>query len=637
MKISQKLVAIALCACMYAPTQTYAYSERNILQKEFVADSLRAYLVPGQKWVKYPAYADRTGWDNLFGQNKEKVIKNGEKFLNYEWKVVKASDYLEYERSGNRKVMENPFDANNQAIVQLLFAELAEGKGRFMDQLINGVFHSCEMTSWALSGHLVRQPDGRSLPAYDYDMIDLTAGDLGNMLSWVYYFMHESFDKINPEISRRLYHELDKRIMVPYLEDDSFWWMAVNYKDGDMINNWNPWCNSNALMTFMLLENDTDRLAKAVMRSIESVDKFINYVHQDGACEEGPSYWGHASGKLLDYLVLLSDITGDRINIFDNPQIRNMGEYISRSYVGNGWVVNFADASAKGGGDPYLIFRYGKAIQSQELLAFAGYLNTGKGIGLKSRDVYRILEAFQVDRELQQMKDPRKSPDYTWYPDTEFYYARKGKAFFAAKGGYNDESHNHNDAGTFSLWVNDTPMLIDAGVGTYTRQTFSSERYTIWTMQSNYHNLPLVNGVPQKYGRKYKAKVLDAANGRFSVDIAGAYPAEAKIKEWKRSYQVKGNRLAIRDQFELTEASQPNQVNFLTWGEVQLEEGQVTIQVNGQKAVLKFDGKAFEAKKESIALTDPRLSNVWGKEIYRISLTAKQVADKGDYRFTVSY
>ena len=61
-----KLVAIALCACMYAPTQTYAYSERNILQKEFVADSLRAYLVPGQKWVKYPAYADRTGWDNRF-------------------------------------------------------------------------------------------------------------------------------------------------------------------------------------------------------------------------------------------------------------------------------------------------------------------------------------------------------------------------------------------------------------------------------------------------------------------------------------------------------------------------------------------------------------------------------------------
>lgn len=31
--------------------------------------------------------------------------------------------------------------------------------------------------------------------------------------------------------------------------------------------------------------------------------------------------------------------------------IKNMGEYISRSYVGKGWVVNFADASAKGSGD----------------------------------------------------------------------------------------------------------------------------------------------------------------------------------------------------------------------------------------------------------------------------------------------
>ena len=97
---------------------------------------------------------------------------------------------------------------------------------------------------------------------------------------------------------------------------------------------------------------------------------------------------------------------------------------------------------------------------------------------------------------------------YTWYPETEFCYVRNKKAFFAAKGGYNDESHNHNDAGSFSLWVNNMPVIIDAGVGTYTRQTFSSERYTIWTMQSNYHNLPMINGVPQKYGRQYKVRKL---------------------------------------------------------------------------------------------------------------------------------
>lgn len=51
-----------------------------------------------------------------------------------------------------------------------------------------------------------------------------------------------------------------------------------------------------------------------------------------------------------------------------------MGEYISRTYVGNGWVVNFADASAKGGGDAPLIYRYGRAVGSEEMMQFAAYL-----------------------------------------------------------------------------------------------------------------------------------------------------------------------------------------------------------------------------------------------------------------------
>ena len=53
--------------------------------------------------------------------------------------------------------------------------------------------------------------------------------------------------------------------------------------------------------------------------------------------------------------------------------------------------------------------------------------------------------------------------------------------FVAAKGGFNNESHNHNDVGTFSLYVNTIPVIIDAGVGTYTKQTFGKDRYTIWT------------------------------------------------------------------------------------------------------------------------------------------------------------
>lgn len=626
------LIVLVFLSCF----KVAAYTERNFLQHAASQESLAECLVLNQEWVQYPSYKDREGWSRFLGEYKDEIIKNGESLLGYTWKVVKATDYLEFERSGNREIMERPFDDNNQAIVKLMLAELAEGKGRFIDQLINGVFHTCEMTSWALSAHLVTQPTHRALPTPTYPLIDLTAGDLGALLSWVYYFMHEEFDKIDPEISRRLYRELDERIMKPYLNNDSFWWLATNYK-GQMVNNWNPWCNSNCLMTFMLLEKDADRLSRAVFRSMQSVDKFLNYVHSDGACEEGPSYWGHASGKCLDYLVLLNRITGGKVSIFDNPQIKAMGEYIARSYVGNGWVVNFADASAKGGGDPYLIYRYGKAVRSDIMKQFASMQHKGSKLSFKGRDLFRILEAFLVEDELCAYQEVYTGVPYTWYPETEFCYVRNKKAFFAAKGGYNDESHNHNDAGSFSLWVNNTPVIIDAGVGTYTRQTFSSERYTIWTMQSNYHNLPMINGVPQKYGRQYKATEVKATKNSFSANIATAYPDEAGVKKWIRSYTMKSGALVISDRFELNEIKKENVINFLSWGDIIIKDGVIEISVNGVEGTLKYDSKRFEVKKECVKLTDKKLSSVWGPEVYRLSFIAKEKEQKGCYTFTIHF
>lgn len=209
----------------------------------------------------------------------------------------------------------------------------------------------------------------------------------------------------------------------------------------------------------------------------------------------------------------------------------------------------------------------------------------------------------------------------------------------ATKGGYNNESHNHNDAGTFSLYFNTIPMLIDAGVGTYTRQTFSSERYNIWTMQSNYHNLPMINGVPQKFGSQYKATEVKAnpKNMSFSLNIATAYPQEAKVEKWTRSYRLASDNLKITDAFVLKETAAPNQINFLTWGKVDIsQQGSITIEVQGEKALLKYDKNMFDVKMENIKLDDPRLSNVWGTEIYRLSLTAKKIEAKGTYTFTIT-
>ena len=629
-------ICIFFFTCIITLNAATPKEKKGFIPTELSVEQIKSMVVTNQQWVPYPQYKDRAGWDALTSDYKDKFIKAGEKYLDYEWKVVKATDYMAFDRTGNRQQMEAPFGANNAALVHLLMAELAEGKGRFIDPIIDGIFHTCEMTTWALSAHLNAQPIKGSLPYSNFHYIDLTAGDLGNMMAWAYYFLHEEFDKVNPEISRRLYEELDKRIMTSYMENDSFWWMA--FKGQKFVNNWNPWCNSNVLMVFMLLEKDTDRLAQAVRRTMLSVDKFYTYVKRDGACEEGPSYWGHAHGKGFDYIALLNTITGGKINLFQEQQMKDMGEYILRSYIGDGWVVNFADASAKGGGDPYLIYRYGKAVNSKPMKQFAAYLYQREpNYQFRGRDVYRILNALQVHSELISEDPNYETQKFSWYPETEFCYIRNAKAFLAAKGGYNDESHNHNDAGSFSLWVNNTPILIDAGVGTYSRKTFSSERYTIWTMQSNYHNLPMINGIPQEYGKAYKAYHTEVTQNSFSTDIAKAYPKEACVNEWIRSYLMKNKELVIKDQFELKATQAANQINFLTWGNVDLKKGVVEINVQGVKANIKYDTSLFDVKKETIVLTDKKLSNVWGPQIYRLNFTAKKMVRQGTYQFKVSF
>lgn len=629
-----------ICCMLLFTTAMFAYTERNLLQNSVTKEQLKEALVMNGAWVPYPAYSDREGWNSLLNdEDRQTLIKAGEKMLDYKWQVIRATDYLEYERSGERNIMQNPYEANRKAINVLMMAELAEGKGRFIDQLINGVFFSCEMTSWVLSAHLPRQSTKRSMPDWREQIIDLGSGNYGSMLAWVYYFFHDTFDKADPVISLRLRHELQERILDPYMENDREWWMAFYWKPGEIINNWNPWCNSNVLQCYLLLENDREKLTDAVWRTMQSVDKFINFVKSDGACEEGTSYWGHAAGKMYDYLQILSDGTNGKVSLFNNPMIRRMGEYISRSYVGDGWVVNFADASAKGGGDAPLIYRYGRAVGSEEMMQFAAYLLNGKRPTIPlGNDAFRTLQCVLLNKELEETKPAHNVPACTWYPETEFCYLTNNSGWFlATKGGFNNESHNHNDTGTFSLYINNTPILIDAGVGTYTRQTFSSERYSIWTMQSNYHNLPMINGVPQRFGQEYKATnvVCKEKQRFFSADISTAYPEEAAVNSWIRSYKLENKRLVITDKFSLKETKSANQVNFLVWGDIDISKaGKVSIKVGNEHATLEYPAN-FKATLETIELPDTRLSNVWGKQIYRIVLIDTQKKLEGSYKFII--
>ncbi|MCK9311834.1 MAG: heparinase II/III-family protein, partial [Bacteroidales bacterium] len=192
---------------------------------------------------------------------------------------------------------------------------------------------------------------------------------------------------------------------------------------------------------------------------------------------------------------------------------------------------------------------------------------------------------------------------------------------------------------SFILYLDQTPILIDAGAGVYTKQTFSKDRYSIWTMQSDYHNLPMINGTSQSYGPQFRSSdiAFDSVKSRFSLNLRKAYPQSAAVKKWIRTYQLKNEGLIIEDVFELTETKAPNELHFLTAGEPQTTTpGIIMLDVNGIKLKMKYNKDQFEPTIETISLNDPSLSRSWGGQIYRLKLTAKKQQLIGKYLITIT-
>ena len=191
-------------------------------------------------------------------------------------------------------------------------------------------------------------------------------------------------------------------------------------------------------------------------------------------------------------------------------------------------------------------------------------------------------------------------------------------------------------------YVDNDPILIDAGVGTYTAKTFSNQRYDIWTMQSAYHNLPIINGCQQSFGTKFKSSDVTFKNEQskavFSINIAKAYPAAAKCKNWTRSYTLNRKKgLTITDEFQLDSLIENNTLNLLVAGNVQeLSKGELQLSGNKEKLILSYNPSQFNYTVEKIALDDSRLSNVWGKSIFRLVLKTKYNNLKGMYKIRLS-
>ena len=86
-------ISLVFCLLFMLTISVRAYTERDMLQKAVGSEEqLKQILMKNQSWIPYPAYNDRAGWDALLGEKyKTALIREGEKLLNYEWLLVRAT------------------------------------------------------------------------------------------------------------------------------------------------------------------------------------------------------------------------------------------------------------------------------------------------------------------------------------------------------------------------------------------------------------------------------------------------------------------------------------------------------------------------------------------------------------------
>ena len=607
---------------------------RSILAGTWDERRLAVDLRPLKSWTHFPKYGDRSAWEAVPGDERQTRIQAAEATLGKTWEAIPATLMLEFKRNGNRSRYETASFGRRKRLRDLAVAECLEGRGRFLDDVLNGVWLVCEESWWGVPAHLGMQKSGTGLPDVEEPVVDLFAAETGSLLAWVDWLLGDEMERLSPLIPGRINLEIERRILAPCRERNDFWWMGLDANERRDVNNWNPWINSNWLTCALLLETEARRAA-VVHKILRSLDQFLDSYPEDGGCDEGPGYWNRAGASLFDCLDLLHSASGGKIDVFANPLVREIGRYIYRVHVAGTYYINFADAPAKVDLAAATTYAYGQRIGDVKLRAQGAFALALQDRADNEESMGRDLRTLFLSAEMRASEKRPPLVREAWLPGIQVLSARRHEGstdglYLAAQGGHNAESHNHNDVGNFIVYAGGLPAIIDLGPEAYTAKTFSPQRYEIWTMRSAYHNCPLIHGVEQSAGREFAARAVDyqltPSGPRLRMDLAAAYPNSAGIQRWLRTWLLdrEANAVTLEDEWSLGAAGKLEST-LMAATEPHAADGELTLK---ERVRIEHD-RSWTPLVEAIDIADDRLRHAWGERVWRIRLTQENAPARG--------
>ncbi len=577
---------------------------------------------------------EREKWEKILPYHRSEILKSAEEYRTQPYPMRTAGEFLAFTDSGSRKADENPYFFRRR---KLCISALAccLGKDEFLPDIIDGIWCICEESSWVISAHNIngipgapRAKDYR-LPDPEKPYVDLFSAQTGMILSLVRYMLQKKLDAVSPILCERISREIRIRILNPFMNTDDFWWMGVRRKD---LNNWTPWILSNIMLSVCLEVTDRKEKAAFLERGCVMVDRWLDVMPEDGGCDEGAAYWNMAGGSLLDILELLERVTGGRAGFRENQKIRNIMSFPGKAEVGGGWFMNFADCDAKPLISAERIRKAGEMLDDDGLRALSIRMirrRNGENGDTIPSVLAEIEDVPHFSRLLMTLFSswpapcvPTQPAGDIWLPNLQVRMVRRGSLTMCCKGGHNGESHNHNDVGSFMLYVDGEPEIVDAGNMTYTAKTFSNERYTLWNVRGAWHNIPLIGSTEQAPGAEYAAREVKCLENGLSLEMAGAYPPEAEAESLKRRLELTEAGLRVQDRIRLKTPA------TVTWTlllrhQPEIRENEICL---GQTIMRIPEGLTPACEEKPV--TDKRMEKNFPGSLYRLTLTAKVCREK---------
>lgn len=271
--------------------------------KDKYINKISTSLLPIELIRPYPKASNREKWVNIDNEVKALIISRAKKYENTKLKPLKGTLILDSFSSGNLKECIDIFDTKINALIALTLGECVDNNNIYTEKILDVAWSIFDMAIWYL-------PEKSDSSAFDIskNILDDYSTKFGFVLTYSYLLLKEQFDKIDINIGKRFNYEIKRRIMRPFMNNES----SVSKSN---INN--------IILPFLIFEDDFNIRHGAIKKVMELIDSDLM---------QSKDNITYDSFSLMNILETLYMASGGVFDVFGEESIRDIGDIAKSTY-----------------------------------------------------------------------------------------------------------------------------------------------------------------------------------------------------------------------------------------------------------------------------------------------------------------